>query len=165
VLSTEQKRQRDEQIKRLNKSGLLDDLMLREAGPSYDLNRITELWANLSMVQSMKGFTYWIDKQKKSGLSWKEYIQKLYSLQDTRFIVFDDQEKIFGFSFLLLNKMPNGVDSKAIIKELYLEPSHRSEEMNQYMAELLRDCVRAMGVEYIEFDIKDLDSNNFSKLS
>lgn len=157
MLSTEQKKLRDKRLKKLEESGLVQDLMVREASYGYDLDRTIELWANLSMIQSLNGYDYWIEKQKKSGLEWKDYIKKLYSLQDTRFIVFDDQEKIFGFSFLLLEKMPNGVDLKAVIRELYLEPSHRNEEMNQYMAEMLRNCLRAMGVEFVEFKVKDLD--------
>lgn len=158
MLSTKQRKLRDLR-KDLKKFPTKEDLgvEVRPLVSEYDLDRLTELWANLTTIQQMRGNTHWLDSSANSAPSWSNYIKKLVSSSNNQIIVFDDKEKVFGFAFLALEKVPEEKNAiKAVLKEIYLEPSHRSEAMNHKMAEMLRDCMKSIGIEFVQFDVKDL---------
>ncbi len=137
------------------------DYRIRALNSDYDLDRITELWANLTMVQQMQGNTYWLDESTRLGKRWKEYVSSLAKSRGVRVLVFENKDLIFGFAYLQLQ--PTNLNNpkqkpvlKAIIKELYLEPAYRQQASKIEMAQMLDECLRNMNIGYFEFDIKDL---------
>jgi len=163
MLSTEQKKLRD-----LGKaaaiavaSSLDASYQVRALSSKYDQDRTAELWANLTMIQQMQGNDVWLTKSQESGLSWNNYIARLVKSRGARVLVFENSNEIFGFAYLVLqsknaNNPAQKTALKAVIKELYLEPAYRKESKKLEMAELMRDCLMQLGIEYIEFDVQDL---------
>lgn len=161
MLSTEQKKLKTQT--KIEGSVQSSDLTyrVRRSNSEYDENRVSELWANLTMVQQMNGNTHWLDQSNKSGLAWKDFVAKLLKSRGSRVIVFENDKEIFGFAYMNLeNKNANNpkqkTSLKAVIKELYLEPAYRAESKKPEMAELMQACLINLGIEYIEFDVKDL---------
>ena len=159
MLSTKQKKLRD-----LNKdkASSLVGYQVRKLTAQYDRDRVAELWANLTMIQQMRGDSHWLDEANKSGLKWKEFIDKLTRRRGSRIIVFENAEEIFGFSYMLIeplnaNNPVRKTQTKAVIKELYLEPAYRKQARDIELAEMMRDCIGGMGIDFVEFDVKDLD--------
>lgn len=159
MLSTKQKKLRD-----LNKPTVSGDLSysVRKLSSDYDKDRVSELWANLTMIQQMQGNNHWLEQSKKSGLEWKDFVRKLLRTRSARVIIFENTEEIFGFAYLTLEPMNINnpkvkTQLKAIIKELYLEPAYRKQSKESQMAEMMRDTIKSMGVEFVEFDVKDLN--------
>ena len=137
------------------------ELNIREAASSYDLDRVTELWANLTMIQQMRGNDHWLERSKNSGLNWNEYISKLFDSKGSKALVFENEELIFGFAYMNLENINASKPAlrqslKAVIKEIYLEPSYRKNVDFDAMAELLRQALKKLGINYFEIDVKDL---------
>lgn len=135
---------------------------VRALDSQYDRDRVAELWANLTMVQQMRGNSHWLDMSQASGLKWNEFIFKLISARATKVIVFETVEEIFGFAYMKIesvdaNNPKRKTRTKAVIKELYLEPAYRKQARQTEMAEMMRDCIADLGVNVIEFDVEDLD--------
>ncbi|MDD9897665.1 MAG: hypothetical protein OXU45_01565 [Candidatus Melainabacteria bacterium] len=135
---------------------------LRALDSSYDKDRVAELWANLTMVQQMRGDSHWLDQSQGSGLKWNEFIFKLISARATKVIVFETVEEIFGFAYMKIepldaNNPKRKTKTKAVIKELYLEPAYRKQAREMEMAEMMRDCIADLGIDFVEFDVEDLD--------
>lgn len=162
MLSAEQKK-----LKNLTKlvdgivSSIDESYSVRRVNSEYDENRVSELWANLTMIQQMNGNDHWLALSNKSGKSWQEFITKLIKSRGSRVIVFENSEMIFGFAYMVLeNKNANNPKQKpslkATIKELYLEPKFRKQANKPEMAEMMQTCLMDMGIEFIEFDVKDL---------
>ena len=163
MLSTEQKKMRDleKAVSKAVASSLDSSYQVRALSSKYDQDRVSELWANLTMIQQMQGNDIWLSKSQESGLSWNDYIARLMKSRGARVLVFENSEEIFGFAYLVLqsknaNNPMQKTALKAIIKELYLEPAYRKESKKIEMAELMRDCLMQLGIEYIEFDVQDL---------
>ncbi len=134
---------------------------IRRLSSKYDKDRVAELWANLSMVQQMNGYTKWMDESQKSNLKWNEYIHKLTRARSSRVLVIENPEEIFGFAYMMIESVnaanpKKKTQLKAVIQELYIEPAYRKEAGQIEMAEKMRDVLKEMGIEYIEFDIKDI---------
>lgn len=131
-------------------------IRIREADSEYDYDRTKELWANHSMIQQMQGNEYWVSKQQKSGLKWGEYIQKIADRKESKFIVFEDDSLVFGFAFFIFEKHDDEENKgiKAVLKEIYLEPSHKVAALNDQMGHKLRKCVQSMGAKFVQFDLK-----------
>lgn len=134
---------------------------IRQLDSAYDLDRVTELWANLSMVQQMHGHDRWLKAAAQTQKSWKDYIASLSKSRGARILVFENKDLIFGFAYLQLQPMnlnnPKQKPSlKAIIRELYLEPAYREQSSKIEMAQILDQCLQSMNINYFEFDIIDL---------
>lgn len=163
MLSTEQKKLRDleKAAGQAIASSLDSSYQVRILSSKYDQDRVAELWANLTMIQQMQGNDVWLSKSQESGLSWNDYVARLVKSRGARVLVFENSEEIFGFGYLVLqsknaNNPMQRTALKGVIKELYLEPAYRKESKKIEMAELMRDCLMQIGVEYIEFDVQDL---------
>lgn len=164
MLSTEQKKLRDleKAAKRAVTAFALDEsYQVRVLSSKYDQDRVSELWANLTMIQQMQGNDIWLSKSQDSGLSWNDFVNKLVKSRGARVLVFENKDEIFGFAYLVLqskniNNPTKATALKAVIKELYLEPAYRNESKKIEMAELMQDCLLQLGIEYIEFDVQDL---------
>lgn len=163
MLSTEQKKMRDlgKAAAAAIASSFDSSYQVRALSSKYDQDRVAELWANLTMIQQMQGNDVWLSKSQESGLSWNEYVARLIKSRGTRILVFENKEEIFGFAYLILqsknaNNPMQKTELKGVIKELYLEPAYRQESKKIEMAELMRDCLMQLGIEYIEFDVQDL---------
>ncbi len=159
MLSTKQKKLRD--ISKGADSNL-EGFQVRKLHSQYDRDRVAELWANLSMIQQMRGISHWMDEATESKLKWNEFIDKLTRRRSSRVIVFENKEEIFGFSYMLIeplnaNNPKCKTQTKAVIKELYLEPAYRKQSRDIELAEMMRDCIGGMGIDFVEFDVKDLD--------
>ncbi|MDA0772566.1 MAG: hypothetical protein O3C63_06445 [Cyanobacteria bacterium] len=159
MLSETQKKLRD--ISKAS-SELDSKYNIRALESKYDKDRVVELWANLTMIQQMRGNSHWTDESTKSGLKWNEYIFKLIKTRACRVIVFETVEEIFGFAYMQIapldaNNPKRKTKTKAIIKELYLEPAYRKQARDMEMAEMMRDCINDMGIDFVEFDVQDLD--------
>lgn len=135
----------------------MDLVEARQATKKHDFDKVAELWANLAMVQEMKGKPVWTTKQKESGLAWFPYIRELGKEKQNKFIVMEDPEKIFGFVYIELALV--GKKVRGIIHELYIEPSHH-DLPDAELAKLLRAAIQKLGVE--EFNL-DIDSFKLSK--
>jgi hypothetical protein len=146
MLSTKQKQLRD-----LSKGG--SSAQVREASSDYDLDRVIELWSNLVAVQQMQGHRHWLDQAEAAKLKWRDFARQIILSDKSKVAVFDDQDKIFGFAYMQVEK------SKATVEEIYLEPSHRSQIDNNTMAEILRACMKAMGIKFVRFAVKDLPND------
>lgn len=157
MLSTKQKKLRD-----LNKVANAEvNYSVRKLHSDYDKDRVTELWANLTMIQQMQGNNHWLDQAKKANLEWKEFVRKLLRTRSCRVIVFENAEEIFGFAYMVLEPMNANnpkvkTQLKAIIRELYLEPAYRKQAKELEMAEMMRETIKGMNVEFVEFDVKDI---------
>ena len=163
MLSTEQRKLRDlkKAVANAIASSFDESYQVRALSSKYDQDRTAELWANLTMIQQMQGNDIWLSKSKESGLSWNDYISRLVKSRGARVLVFENSDEIFGFAYLVLqSKNANNPNEKtalkAVIKELYLEPAYRNDAKKIEMAELMRDCLMQMGIEYLEFDVQDL---------
>lgn len=135
---------------------------VRQLDSKYDRDRVAELWANLTMIQQMRGNSFWTDESKKSKLKWNDYITKLTKSRGSRVIVFETMEEIFGFAYFHIaaldaNNPKRKTKTKAVVKELYLEPAYRKQAREIEMAEMMRDCIADMGIDFVEFDVADLD--------
>lgn len=160
MLSTKQKQLRD-LLASSEDSLLANGYRIRALDSSYDLDRVTELWANLSMVQQMHGHDRWLKAAAQTQKSWKDYVASLSKSRGARILVFENQNLIFGFAYLQLQPMnlnnPKQKPSlKAIIRELYLEPAYREQSSKIEMAQMLDQCLQSMNISYFEFDIVDL---------
>lgn len=164
MLSTEQKRLKQANTTLKDESTVVDNksvYQIRRALSKYDFDRVAELWANLTMIQQMQGRDHWLSNSKNSGLSWNEYIHRLLRSRGARTIVFENEEMIFGFAYMVLeNKNQNNAKSspmlKAVIKEMYLEPGFREKIDKSEMAEMMRQCLLNMRIDYFEVDVVDL---------
>jgi hypothetical protein len=160
MLSTEQKKLKEKQQPASGKFDS-DHYAIRKATGKYDIDRVTELWANLTMIQQMQGNDHWMKASQKSGLSWGEYIERLLSSRASKVIVFENRDLIFGFAYMVLepmnfNNAKQKPKLKAVIKEIYLEPAYREQGKSEEMAEMMRQCLLTMNIDYFEFDVKDL---------
>lgn len=133
-------------------------LKMREGKSDHDYDKIAELWANLAMVQQIKGYTRWIDQQKESGLDWFPYIKTLKNDEKNRFIVIEDEKQIFGFAYLVVQ--PDSEEAGQVngeLLEIYLEPSEHLKGHNDELGEMLRSSIRDdLGVTYIEFKLDEI---------
>lgn len=161
MLSSQQKNQKNS-----NSGGLLladkNSVCVREASSNYELSRVAELWANLTMIQQMRGDDVWLKNSKVSGLSWNEYVMQLINSESSKVLIFEKDEIVFGFSYMLLENVnaskPNlPLSLKAIIKEIYLEPGFRKYVDSDVLAELMRNSMKALTINYFEVAVKDLD--------
>ncbi len=160
MLSSEQKKQKNKASASVLEPGSTYQLR-RIISAKYDIDRVTELWANLSMVQQMQGYTHWLDEAQRLGLLWKDYVNKLIRSKSSRVLVIENSDMIFGFLFLTLVNIDTQNPKrkpklKAIIHEVYVEPAFRKEANQIQMAEKAQELLKNMGVEYIEFAVKDL---------
>ena len=161
MLSSEQKTLK----KSANTASVLAEknaVIVREAASSFDIDRVTELWANLTMIQQMRGDDHWLKNSKNSGHNWNEYIAKLIDSKGAMVLTFEKEELIFGFAYMTLENMnaakPNLRPSlKAVIKEIYLEPVYRKSVDYDTLAFLMRKSLQALDINYFEIDVKDLD--------
>lgn len=142
MLSSKQKKMKDKGSK-LPKG---KQFVMRLAESEYDLDRAGELWANMAMIQEMQGNSEWLDLHKKSGEPWFPFIKDMVAEDKHQLIVFEDQDKIFGFSFLESNK------KNAVIREIYLEPSHREPKMIDEMVGELQECIKGIGLKNVNLD-------------
>lgn len=159
MLSETQKKLRDISQARTK---LATEYNVRPLESKYDSDRVAELWANLTMIQQMRGNNFWMDEATKAGLKWKDYVHKLTKSRASKIIVFETMEEIFGFAFfkiepLDLNNPKRKTKTKAVVKELYLEPAYRKQAREIEMAEMMRDCIADMAIDFVEFDVADLD--------
>ena len=160
MLSSEQQIQQTSQ----SSSAVLAEkssVFVREAISNFDVDRVTELWANLTMIQQMKGDDHWLKNSKNSGLTWNEYIAKLVDSKAAKVLTFESGDLIFGFAYMTLENInaskPNLRPSlKAIIKEVYLEPIYRKKVSYDILAELMRKSLQSLSINYFEIDVKDL---------
>jgi len=129
---------------------LLEAVLVKEFNSDTDLGRLAELWGNLCMIQQMRGGSHWMEKYQKSGLTWPEYLIKLTGLSESKALVFIMKEAIFGFTFFTIEK------DSATIREFYLEPGYKDKLNTDLVIEDIKSQLRAQGVQFIEFDIKDL---------
>jgi hypothetical protein len=60
------------------------------------------------------------------------------------------KKAIFGFTFFTIEK------DLATIREFYLEPGYKDKLNTDLVIEDIKSQLRAQGVQFIEFDIKDL---------
>lgn len=162
MLSSEQKIQQQSSQAATNVLAEKRSIFVREASTSYEVDRVTELWANLTMIQQMKGDDHWLKNSQNSGLTWNEYIAKLIDSKAAKVITFENGELIFGFAYMTLENVnatkPNLKPSlKAIIKEVYLEPAYRKQVSYDLLAELMRKSMQSLSINYFEIDVKDLD--------
>lgn len=163
MLSTEQKKLRDQANRNgalKTKSGLCVRLMDRKN--DYDLSRVKEIWANLTMIQQMKGNSHWLDQSNASGKGWNDFLADLFNKRYTRVIVFENEEMIFGFSYISISAM-NAQNAKqktalkATINELYYEPAFKTKVDPAELSELMKNILAKLNIEYIEFAVQDLD--------
>jgi hypothetical protein len=160
MLSSEQQIQQTSQ----SSSAVLAEkssVFVREAISNFDVDRVTELWANLTMIQQMKGDDHWLKNSQNSGLTWNEYIAKLVDSKAAKVLTFESGDLIFGFAYMTLENInaskPNLRPSlKAIIKEVYLEPIYRKKVSYDILAELMRKSLQSLSINYFEIDVKDL---------
>lgn len=161
MLSTEQKKLREREMAFL--AAILDQpYNVRKLEFASDLDRVIELWANLTMVQQIQGKDHWLLAMQNSGMTWADYIEKLINSRSARVIVIENKDLIFGFAFMILeptnlNNPKQKPKLKASIKEIYLEPAYRDPIRNEEIAELIRQCLLDMNIEYFDFDVKDLN--------
>jgi len=161
MLSSEQKIQYDS-----GKSGTAvlckkNSVFVCEAISSADIDRVTELWANLTMIQQMKGDDHWLKNSQNSGLSWNEYIAKLIDSKAAKVLTFANEDLIYGFAYMTLENINASKANlkpslKATIKEIYLEPAYRKEIDFDLLAELMRKSLQSLSINYFEIDVKDL---------
>ncbi len=162
MLSTEQKKLRDEAnlLAKNNISAKASSLgiVVRLMQNKSDLSRVTELWANLVMIQELRGQAVWREAAELANEDWASYISKLIHKANTRIFVFENSEAIFGFAFARLHKLEiqGQTHLKATLEELYLEPAFRDSATKEAMAIMLREALKTTGVEFIEFAIQDL---------
>ncbi len=162
MLSTEQKKLRDQADRSgalKTKSGLAVRLMDRSNG--YDISRVKELWANLTMIQQMRGNSHWLDQSNASGMVWNDFVTDLLAKRYTRLIVFENDEMIFGFSYISISSVnaqnpKQKTALKASINELYYEPAFKNKIDLVELSELMRAILKKLNIEYIEFAVKDL---------
>jgi hypothetical protein len=102
------------------------------------------------MIQQMRGGSHWMEKYQKSGLTWSDYLTKLTSLPESKALVFIMKEVVFGFTFFTIEK------DLATIREFYLEPGYKDKLNTDLVIEDIKSQLRNQGVQFIEFDIKDL---------
>lgn len=137
-----------QEAKALDAAEILKEGTLVRAANEYDFNRIAELWANLAMIQQMQGNEERVKAHRDSGLGWNEFIaQKVLSLSNTQAIIFDDQEKIYGFAYIELD---DAGTKSATVKELYIEPNALNES-NDSLAKKLNDSIHSLGVKEITY--------------
>jgi hypothetical protein len=129
---------------------LLEAVLVKEFNSDTDLGRLAELWGNLCMIQQMRGGSHWMEKYQKSGLTWSDYLTKLTSLPESKALVFIMKEVVFGFTFFTIEK------DLATIREFYLEPGYKDKLNTDLVIEDIKSQLRNQGVQFIEFDIKDL---------
>lgn len=137
-------------------------IMLREAKSSYDIDRVTELWANLTMIQQMRGNDHWLRNSQNSTLTWNEYISRLIESKGAKVITFEKEGVVFGFAYMNLENInatnPNlRTNLKAIIKEIYLEPGYRKEIGANVLPVLMQKALKKLQINYFEIDVEDLD--------
>jgi hypothetical protein len=162
MLSSEQKIQRESNQATTTVLAEKSSVLVREALSNFDIDRVTELWANLTMIQQMKGDDHWLKNSQNSGLTWNEYIAKLIDSKAAKVLTFETQDLVFGFAYMTLENInaskPNLKPSlKAIIKEVYLEPGYRKKVNYDVLAELMRKSFQSLSINYFEIDVKDLD--------
>jgi hypothetical protein len=161
MLSSEQKTQQKSSKSTSTVLAEKSSTYVREASSNYDVDRVTELWANLTMIQQMKGDDHWLKNSQNSGLTWNEYIAKLVDSKGAKVLTFENQDLIFGFAYMTLENInaskPNLRPSlKAVIKEVYLEPAYRKKINYDVLAELMRKALQSLDINYFEIDVKDL---------
>jgi len=159
MLSTEQKKLKDQVVKTNIIKSLDSSFQVRPLSGQYDILRVSELWANLSMIQQMQGNEYWYKSSLDSKLSWNDFIEKIITRRSFRVVVLENDDVIFGFAYMSLNavnlnnpKKPNQL--KAIIKEVYLEPGFRNKVNFDELGEMMKNCLEKMGVDLVEIDVK-----------
>jgi hypothetical protein len=159
MLSTEQKKLKDLVVKTNIIKSLDSSFQLRPLSGQYDILRVAELWANLSMIQQMNGNEFWYKSSVESKLSWNEFIEKTITKRSFRVIVLENDDVIFGFAYMSLTavnlnnpKKPNQL--KAIIKEVYLEPGFKNKVNFDELGEMMKNCLEKMGVDLVEIDVK-----------
>ncbi len=162
MLSTKQKKLRDS-VQTLSKASVSETasalgISIRLLKAKTDTDRVVELWANLAMIQEMQGNPIWLAESRKAKESWGTYAAKLIKNKKNRVFVFENKEAIFGFAFATLEdlKIQGKKHLKATLHELYLEPGFRTAKTNKSMATMLREALKSIGVEFIEFAVKDL---------
>jgi len=128
----------------------LEKVLVREFNSTTDRGRLAELWGNLCMIQQMRGNSPWMQDYQKSGLSWSEYLLKLSSDQRSKILVFIMKEILFGFTFFTIN------ENLATIREFYLEPGYKDRLEADLLISDIKMELKNQGVQYLEFDIKDL---------
>lgn len=159
MLSSTQKRLKDlnKAAAAVAKEGIAAELgiNIRKFSPKYDLSRVAELWANLAMVQEMKGQSYWTSKAKESKLEWQDFIKSLAAKKSFELVVFENKEAVFGLAYFEITKsQKDKTKTKAVLEELYLEPNFRSDKVDKAMTEMLQNVLASTGVEFIEFNLK-----------
>lgn len=160
MLSTEQKKLKEKTIKTNVFASANLSFHVRPLNGSFDISRVSELWANLSMIQQMQGNDYWNKLCFDSKLTWAEFMKKTITQRSYRVIVLENEELIFGFAYMSLTpvylnnpKAPNQL--KATIKEVYLEPAFRPNVNFEELGELMKNCLISMGVDLVEIDVKN----------
>jgi hypothetical protein len=160
MLSTEQKKLKEKTIiANVIKSSNMS-FHVRPLLAGFDIPRVTELWANLSMIQQMQGNDYWNKTCQDSKLSWAEFMKKTITKRSFRVIVLENDEMIFGFAYMSLstvnaNNPKQKNQLKATIKEVYLEPAYRPKVDFDELGVLMQNCLITMGVDLVEIDVKN----------
>lgn len=161
MLSTEQQKLKNKTVKTNIAKSADSSYQVRAISGKYDSDRVTELWANLAMIQQMQGNDYWYSQSQQSKTTWNEFMDKTINARAHRVIVMETEEEIFGFAYMSIEAMhmnnPKKKNQlKAIITELYLEPGYRSKTEFNELGELMRQCLEKMGVDYVEIAVKGL---------
>lgn len=160
MLSTKQQKLKDETVK--TNVVVSNDLnfQVRPLSGNYDILRVSELWANLSMIQQMQGNDHWNKLYQDSKLNWSEFMQKTITKRSFRVIVLENNDFIFGFAYLSLsavnlNNAKTKTQLKATIKEVYLEPAFRPIVDFNELGNLMQACLISLGVDLVEIDLKN----------
>jgi hypothetical protein len=159
MLSTEQQKLKEKTVKTNIVISPDSSFQVRPLSGQYDILRVAELWANLSMIQQMQGNDFWYKSSLDSKLSWNDFIEKTITKRSFRVVVLENQDLIFGFAYMSLTavnlnnpKKPNQL--KAIIKEVYLEPGFKNKVNFDELGEMMKNCLEKMGVDLVEIDVK-----------